>query len=54
MECPWCRSSNCQLVKQVRTKRIHGVKLKLLGFRITENVQYWICPNCGYRVKANN
>lgn len=53
MKCPWC-GGPCQLVKEEHTKKVCGRKLRILGFKIKEKTEYWVCPNCGNKFKVEN
>ena len=58
IKCPRCGSTNLQIINEVKTKGISGLKLCLCGiFGLcghgkTKNEAYWVCQNCGNKFKA--
>lgn len=58
MVCPKCKSEDCQVINEVKSKGASLTKLcfcglcGLAGTGKTKNQAYWICSKCGYKFKA--
>lgn len=58
VRCPKCGSANLQIYNEVQSKGVSGTKVCLFGIcglcgaGKTNNQQFWICKDCGFKFKA--